>query len=56
MTRSSSRNVRASATTSWSGAGVSLPDTSKGKHHFLHIDDFTTDELKAMIDTALMSK
>ena len=35
---------------------MSLPDPSKGKHHFLHIDDFTTDELKAMLDTALMSK
>ena len=34
---------------SWSGNGVSLP--TKG-HHFLHIDDFSKDELVAMLNTA----
>ena len=34
---------------SWTGVGVSPP--SKG-HHFLHIDDFSKDELISMLETA----
>jgi len=34
---------------SWTGVGVTAP--AKG-HHFLHIDDFSTDQLMAMLDTA----
>lgn len=52
--RTSLRSVRVHAATSWTGTNVSLP--SKGKHHFLHIDDFSTEELKAMLDTALEVK
>ena len=33
----------------YSGKGVSPP--AKG-HHFLHIDDFSTDEIRAMLETA----
>lgn len=47
-------SVRVRAATSWSGTHVSLP--TSGKHHFLHIDDFSTEELKAMLDTALEVK
>lgn len=46
--------VRVHAATSWTGKNVSLP--TSGKHHFLHIDDFSTEELKAMLDTALEVK
>jgi hypothetical protein len=37
------------AAESYSNKGVSPPD--KG-HHFLHIDDFSTDELRAMLASA----
>lgn len=37
------------ASSSWSGSGVNPPQ--KG-HHFLHIDDFSREELMAMLDTA----
>lgn len=48
--RRASPVARASdASLSWSGKGVSPP--AKGSH-FLHLDDFTGDELQAMITTA----
>lgn len=39
----------ATASQSWSGSKVTPP--AKG-NHFLHIDDFSKDELFAMLDTA----
>lgn len=46
------RNIRmatSAASKSWDGTNVNPP--SKG-HHFLHIDDFSKDQLLAMLDTA----
>lgn len=40
----------------WSGYNVAPPDPSSGVHHFLHIDDFSKEELTSMLDTALMAK
>jgi ornithine carbamoyltransferase len=34
----------------YSGLDIKKPD--RGVHHFLHIDDFTSDELLAMLHTA----
>jgi hypothetical protein len=55
-------SVRAQAPTSrktvcqssFTGAGVSPP--SGGRHHFLHIDDFSTDEVKQMLRNAARAK
>ncbi len=41
------------AVESYSGKSVAPPD--KG-HHFLHIDDFSTDEIRAMLDSAAKVK
>lgn len=38
---------------SYSGKGVAPPE--KG-HHFLHIDDFSTDELRAMLASAAKAR
>ena len=38
----------------FSGRDIAAP--SKGKHHFLHIDDFSKDELSAMLKTGLEVK
>jgi ornithine carbamoyltransferase len=43
-----------SASTTWSGASVSPP--KDGMKHFLHIDDFTADELRAMLRNAAVAK
>jgi ornithine carbamoyltransferase len=45
--RTSSLKIRAAS--SWSGTNVCAPE--KG-HHFLHIDDFSKEELVGMLDTA----
>ena len=37
----------------FTGTGISGPDTG---HHFLHIDDFSKDELWAMLQTAVKVK
>jgi hypothetical protein len=50
--RQARKNIRMAATAaskSWDGTTVSPP--SKG-HHFLHIDDFSKDQLLAMLETA----
>lgn len=47
------RTVVVSATTSWTGKNVLPPENG---HHFLHIDDFSKEELIAMLDTALDAK
>ena len=39
---------------SFTGLGVAPP--SGGRHHFLHIDDFSTDELKQMLRNAARAK
>ncbi len=44
--------VRAEKST-YSGKGVAPP--AKG-HHFLHIDDFSTDEIRAMLETAAKAR
>ena len=44
--------VRAEKST-YSGKGVAPP--AKG-HHFLHIDDFSTDEIRAMLQTAAKAR
>jgi len=43
------RMAATAAAKSWDGTAVTAP--SKG-HHFLHIDDFSKDQLLAMLDTA----
>lgn len=43
-----------SGLTTFSGRDVAPP--SKGKHHFLHIDDFSKEELSAMLNTGLEVK
>ena len=40
--------------TTFSGRDIAAP--SKGKHHFLHIDDFSKEELSAMLKTGLEVK
>ena len=40
--------------TTFSGRDVAAP--SKGKHHFLHIDDFSKEELSAMLNSGLEVK
>lgn len=40
----------APAAPTWSGAAC--PKPAAGAHHFLHIDDFSREELLAMLDTA----
>jgi len=47
--RKSFRMATTAAAKSWDGTTVTPP--SKG-HHFLHIDDFSKDQLLAMLDTA----
>lgn len=47
------RAVQTRASLSWTGKDTNPP--SKG-HHFLHIDDFSREELIAMLDTALEVK
>ena len=37
-------------TQTYTGKGVAPP---KKGHHFLHIDDFSRDELRAMLQTAI---
>ena len=43
-----------SGVSTFSGRDVAVP--SKGKHHFLHIDDFSKEELSAMLKTGLEVK
>jgi len=49
VTRNRLTSVNVHAASSWSGTNVSGPE--KG-HHFLHIDDFSKEELVGMLDTA----
>ncbi|KAK9834642.1 hypothetical protein WJX74_006523 [Apatococcus lobatus] len=46
--------VQAGQTASWTGKET--PDPKYGKHHFLHIDDFSREELWAMLETARKTK
>lgn len=56
--RSQSRTVRSLAaqagSPSWTGKNT--PNPKNGKHHFLHIDDFSREELWAMLETARTTK
>lgn len=47
------RAVQTRASLSWTGKDTNPP---KKGHHFLHIDDFSREELIAMLDTALEVK
>ena len=47
------QGVKTMASLSWDGTTVTPP--TKG-HHFLHIDDFSKDQLLAMLDTAIEVK
>ncbi|CAG9465743.1 unnamed protein product [Pedinophyceae sp. YPF-701] len=47
---------RAVATRVSSYTGADIPAPARGAGHFLHIDDFTTDELKSMLDQAALVK
>ena len=51
--RGSHLRVFASAETEYSGASISPPKRGK---HFLHLDDFSKDELLDMLDKAKMAK
>lgn len=46
--------VQAGQSLSWTGKNT--PDPKHGKHHFLHIDDFSREELWAMLETARNTK
>ena len=43
-----------SGSTTFSGRDIAAP--SKGKHHFLHIDDFSREDLSAMLKSGLEVK
>ena len=51
-----SRRVARVFAQQWSGVNVAPPDPSSGVHHFLHIDDFSREELTSMLDSALLAK